>query len=78
VTTPVCSRCGFDIETCEFVYTVNHMLRVQATKLTRATDPSSARVPVGGEFWVCGRCHAPGEQILEVVKTGKAEQERLR
>jgi hypothetical protein len=77
VETPTCKRCGFDIDTCEYVYTVHHMLRVQATKLTHADDPASARVPVGEEYWVCGACHMPGELILEVVKTGAAEQERL-
>jgi hypothetical protein len=77
VTVPPCHYCGKEIDRLEFVYTVDHMLRVQKTKLTHADDPRSARVPVGAPFWVCGEHHRPDEAILEVVKTGEAERARL-
>jgi hypothetical protein len=65
---PPCSRCGFNIETAEIVWSSQHMLEVQGSKPLRGDDPFGRRVSVGLPYWVCGECHAPFEQVLRIVK----------
>jgi hypothetical protein len=76
--TPPCTRCGFDIETAEYVPSTQHMLLVdkhvqdaqgrwgtwQGGKFIRGGGRSGRGEP----YWVCGHCHAPGEAIQKVVK----------
>jgi hypothetical protein len=59
-----CERCRFDIETAEYVWSTQHMLYVEPTRLTHREDPSSAKLAAGEPFWVCGHCHGPRERIL--------------
>ena len=61
--TPACARCGFEIDREEFVYSAKHMLRVRCA---------------AGEEWICEQHRTPDQEILEVVKTGAAEQARAR
>jgi hypothetical protein len=68
MTTPPCTRCGFDIETATNVPSTRHMLLVD--KRARDEQGGWSSVPSGNEpYWVCGHCHAPGEAILQVVKS---------
>jgi hypothetical protein len=60
--TPPCARCGFEIDREEFVYSAKHMVRIRCA---------------AGEEWICEEHRTAAQEILEVVKTGAAEQARL-